>query len=175
MPATAIASGRNFGIDPEEWEARVDLAACYRLVAHYGMDQLSAAMLRRVKRVRVTDPLERARRRLREVGKAYVEYALAEPGLFAVAFNPITLGDLSGPYQQLTDALDDCVEAGFMRPEKRPGAALLGRRARILDALRHRTHARRAASAARRRPGPAARPDRRLAARLRSVVPDPRS
>ena len=40
MPATAIASGRNFDIDPEEWEARVDLAACYRLVAHYGMDDI---------------------------------------------------------------------------------------------------------------------------------------
>jgi hypothetical protein len=38
--ATAIASGRNFDIDPEEWEARVDLAACYRLVAHYGMDDI---------------------------------------------------------------------------------------------------------------------------------------
>lgn len=95
-----------------------------REVAHYGMDRLSAAMLRRVNRVRVTDPLERARRRLREVGKAYVEYALAEPGLFAVAFHPITLGDLSGPYRHLTEALDDCVEAGFMRPEKRPGAEL---------------------------------------------------
>ncbi|HTR85538.1 MAG TPA: class II aldolase/adducin family protein [Reyranella sp.] len=27
-------------IDPEEWAARVDLAACYRLVAHYGMDDI---------------------------------------------------------------------------------------------------------------------------------------
>ncbi len=95
-----------------------------REVAHHGMEQLSAAMLRRVKRVRVTDPVERARSRLREVGKAYVEYALAEPGLFAVAFHPVTPGDLSGPYQHLTDALDECVEVGFLRPEKRPGAEL---------------------------------------------------
>lgn len=27
---------------PEEWEARVDLAACYRLVAHYGMSDMIA-------------------------------------------------------------------------------------------------------------------------------------
>jgi ribulose-5-phosphate 4-epimerase/fuculose-1-phosphate aldolase len=28
------------GIDPAEWEVRVDLAACYRLVDHYGMTDL---------------------------------------------------------------------------------------------------------------------------------------
>ncbi|HEV3009576.1 MAG TPA: class II aldolase/adducin family protein, partial [Burkholderiales bacterium] len=27
-------------VSPEEWQARVDLAACYRLVHHYGMDDL---------------------------------------------------------------------------------------------------------------------------------------
>jgi len=27
-------------IDPEEWAVRVDLAACYRLTAHFGMDDL---------------------------------------------------------------------------------------------------------------------------------------
>jgi AcrR family transcriptional regulator len=93
-------------------------------VSTVGMDELSAAMLRRVNRVRVTEPVERARRRLRELGKAYVEYAIAEPGLFAVAFNPVTVGDLSGPYQHLTDALDDCLAVGFMPPRKREGAEL---------------------------------------------------
>ena len=93
-------------------------------VAKVGHDELADAMRKRMRLVREKDPVERARRRLREVGKAYVEYALAEPGLFAVAFHPITLGDLSGPYQHLSDALDDCVEAGFLRPEKRPGAEL---------------------------------------------------
>lgn len=28
------------GIDPAEWAVRVDLAACYRLIAHYGWDDL---------------------------------------------------------------------------------------------------------------------------------------
>ncbi len=103
-----------------------DRGELLREVAGYGLDQLSAAMLKRVKRVRVEDPVERARRRLREVGKAYVDYALAEPGLFAVVFNPVTLdgGDLAGPYQHLSDALDECVEVGFLRPDKRPGAEL---------------------------------------------------
>jgi ribulose-5-phosphate 4-epimerase/fuculose-1-phosphate aldolase len=27
-------------VSAEEWQARVDLAACYRLVAHYGWDDL---------------------------------------------------------------------------------------------------------------------------------------
>jgi ribulose-5-phosphate 4-epimerase/fuculose-1-phosphate aldolase len=29
-------------VSPEEWQARVDLAACYRLVAHYGMSDMIA-------------------------------------------------------------------------------------------------------------------------------------
>ena len=29
-------------VSPEEWKARVDLAACYRLIAHYGMSDMMA-------------------------------------------------------------------------------------------------------------------------------------
>jgi ribulose-5-phosphate 4-epimerase/fuculose-1-phosphate aldolase len=29
-------------VSAEEWQARVDLAACYRLIAHYGMSDLIA-------------------------------------------------------------------------------------------------------------------------------------
>ena len=93
-------------------------------VAGVGLDGLSALMLQRVKRVRVTDPVERARRRLREVGKAYVDYAIAEPGLFAVAFKAIPFEELSGPYEHLSDALDECLAVGFLPKEKRPGAEL---------------------------------------------------
>ncbi|RHW26017.1 TetR/AcrR family transcriptional regulator [Nocardioides immobilis] len=93
-------------------------------VTQVGLDGLSAAMLARVKRVRVKDPVERARRRLREVGKAYVDYALAEPGLFAVAFSGPSFGDLTGPYQHLTDALDECLAVGYLPPAKREGAEL---------------------------------------------------
>jgi hypothetical protein len=28
------------GISPEEWQARIDLAAVYRLIAHYGWDDV---------------------------------------------------------------------------------------------------------------------------------------
>lgn len=93
-------------------------------VARVGLNELSAAMLRGVERVRASQPRERARRRLRATGRAYVEFALAEPGLFAVAFNQVSLGELIGPYQHLGDALNECLETGFMRPEKRPNAEL---------------------------------------------------
>src|SRR5579864_1002631 len=33
-------SARPQHIAPEEWAARVDLAACYRLIAHFGWDDL---------------------------------------------------------------------------------------------------------------------------------------
>jgi len=29
-------------VTPQEWQARVDLAACYRLTAHYGMSDMMA-------------------------------------------------------------------------------------------------------------------------------------
>jgi AcrR family transcriptional regulator len=96
-----------------------------REVARVGLGELSGAMQSRVRRVRSTDPAERSRLRLREVGKAYVEYALAEPGLFAVGFNRVTLGQLSGPYTLLSSALDECVESGFMPKSKRRGAELV--------------------------------------------------
>lgn len=39
-PATVIASSERSNIRPQEWAARIDLAACYRLVALYGMDDI---------------------------------------------------------------------------------------------------------------------------------------
>lgn len=38
--ATAIREEATVGMAPGEWEARVDLAAAYRLVALYGWDDL---------------------------------------------------------------------------------------------------------------------------------------
>jgi AcrR family transcriptional regulator len=93
-------------------------------VAQVAMAELSEAMLKRIARVRAADPVARARERLRVTGQAYVEYALAEPGLFAVAFNRAELGDLTGPYQHLSDALDECAAVGFLPAAKREGAEL---------------------------------------------------
>src|SRR5579862_1174085 len=40
MDSLNIQSSRPRHISPEEWAVRVDLAACYRLVAHFGWDDL---------------------------------------------------------------------------------------------------------------------------------------
>lgn len=72
---------------------------------------------------------------LRAVGRGYVEFALAEPGWFDVAFfvredlAQATAPDAAGaagrtPYQQLQDALDAMVAAGQLTPEQRPGTDL---------------------------------------------------
>ena len=52
---------------------------------------------------------------------------MREPGLFRVAFTPCpnvvpAVGDHLGPYELLCAALDDCVAAGALPPERRQGA-----------------------------------------------------
>ena len=42
MPKIDTASARPANMDPAEWETRVDLAACYRLTAMYGMTEMIA-------------------------------------------------------------------------------------------------------------------------------------
>jgi AcrR family transcriptional regulator len=69
---------------------------------------------------------------LAAIGRAYVAFALREPGLFETAFT--VHGDLglalddaagpspTGPYALLSAALDRCVAAGVIAPAGRPGA-----------------------------------------------------
>jgi AcrR family transcriptional regulator len=103
-------------------------------VARHGMGELVAAMQRRLDRVTSRSPVLRARRRLAELGRGYVDFALAEPGLFRVAFAEYpTVGDPSegdqgaepDPFGMLTAALDDLVEVGFLAPAQRSGAEIL--------------------------------------------------
>jgi AcrR family transcriptional regulator len=80
------------------------------------------------------DEVTHARRRLQAVGRAYVEFALAEPGLFATAFSgwagpeaeghprPVEGTGLEGPFEMLMAALDDLVRVGYLDPSLRPGA-----------------------------------------------------
>jgi AcrR family transcriptional regulator len=69
---------------------------------------------------------------LAAIGRAYVAFALREPGLFETAFTvhgdlALALGDAAGPtptgpYALLSAALDRCVAAGVLAPSGRPGA-----------------------------------------------------
>ena len=80
----------------------------------------------RLEGVTETDPARRARARLRETGRAYVEFALSEPGLFNVAFCPTDVGESTPeeapPYLLLGRVLDELVESGALSPDGRLGA-----------------------------------------------------
>ena len=55
-------------------------------VAALAMERLGQAMSSRLDAVDLADPAQRSAEQLRAVGRAYVDYALEEPGLFEVAF-----------------------------------------------------------------------------------------
>jgi AcrR family transcriptional regulator len=66
-----------------------------------------------------------ARLRLRAVGRAYLEFARTQPGLFDTAFAAADhpTGDASDepqPLEHLQAALDDLVQAGVLEPARRP-------------------------------------------------------
>lgn len=69
-----------------------------------------------------------AQRRLGAIGTAYLEFARAEPGLFATAFALPQQhayaerdGQARTPLSLLRDALDELVEAGVLDPSRRDG------------------------------------------------------
>jgi AcrR family transcriptional regulator len=106
-----------------------DRAALLAEVADRAMAQLEDAMHARADAVRATDPVERAVERLGETGRAYVAFAIAEPGLFSVAFtSPESVAEhrdqdaSTGPYAFLNEVLDDLVGVGALSPERREGA-----------------------------------------------------
>lgn len=99
-------------------------------VARHGLGELVGAMQQRLDGVTTTDPVRRARRRLAELGRGYVDLALAEPGLFRVVFvaypavsdrDEVTTPD---PLQMLCDCLDDLVEVGWLAAAQRPDAEI---------------------------------------------------
>lgn len=131
---------------PDDWSLRdlcrrvgVSHNAAYRHFAH--RDELVAVVAERTMQrlvetlkahlatVAAEDPVLRARRRLAEIGRGYVAFALAEPHLFRLAFrsaaatvpNPTPDGD---PYSVLGEALDDLVDVGYLAPSVRPGAGM---------------------------------------------------
>lgn len=101
-------------------------------VAERGLGELAANMQTGLDAApKRRDPKERARQRLRAIGRAYVEFAVSEPGLFrtiwAAAAYPATASDdgTSGgqapdPYLLLNAVLDELVAAGAIPPARRP-------------------------------------------------------
>jgi AcrR family transcriptional regulator len=109
-----------------------DREALLAAVADQARDRLEDAMRDRIRSVHGGTAADRTWGRLRAIGRAYVEFALAEPGLFDMAFSdarlhppePSELGE-SGPYVLLGKALDDLVTAGLVTPSRREGAEIL--------------------------------------------------
>jgi AcrR family transcriptional regulator len=104
-----------------------DRAALLAEVSDRAMAELQRAMLERIDAVAIEDPEDRAAERLRETGRAYVDFAIREPGLFAVAFSSPAgpdpdLATHAGPYGVLNAVLDELVEVGALSPERREGA-----------------------------------------------------
>jgi AcrR family transcriptional regulator len=79
------------------------------------------------------DPKREAVRRLRALGRGYVEFAQAEPGLFRTAFRRSDAppeeqwaGLYAAPgFQALTSTLDQMVDSGVLDAEHRAGAELV--------------------------------------------------
>jgi len=99
-------------------------------VAQRCMTQLSLLMLERMDQIRTRSAARRARSRLEAIGRAYIDFALTEPGWFRTAFTSARAQSETGgtpeaapsPYDVLGAALDDLVLAGGLTPRRRAGA-----------------------------------------------------
>ena len=88
--ATAQPAGT---IDPVEWETRVDLAACYRLVDHFGMTDLHLNHISA--RVPGNAGIEANARQF--VPSANAPWEARFPGLFTIRDGSMNTGQLTGP------------------------------------------------------------------------------
>jgi AcrR family transcriptional regulator len=123
--------------------AGVSAAAAYRHFADHGellqvvreraIDALAAAMRESLNSGDpLPDPAQEAVRRLRALGRAYISFALHDPGLFRTAFcRPETaVPDVTdriathGPFALLSGVLDELVEHGVLDPSRRQGAEI---------------------------------------------------
>jgi AcrR family transcriptional regulator len=106
-------------------------------VAERSMSELARLMEELIDAVAASsDAVETARRRLRATGEAYVQFALAESGLFRTAFAvPDRLEYFGpdegvgaaglGPFGLLSRQLDELAQAGGLPDERRPYAEIV--------------------------------------------------
>lgn len=95
-------------------------------VAERCVAALADLMVRRTDAVVADDPVGTAWARLDALGRAYVEFAVTEPGWFRTAFTaahpPVPGAAGKGPLELLGARLDELVEVGAVPAERRPGA-----------------------------------------------------
>lgn len=114
-----------------------DRGALLAAVIEYAQARLADAMMARLSSVSDRGPrAKRASARLRATGQGYVDFALAEPGLFRTAFShnasrrlihqrhPDGSNDALSdrhPFQILVGCIDDLVAAGVLSADRRDG------------------------------------------------------
>ena len=133
---------RHVGVSPNAaYRHFADREALLAEVSARAMGALTRSMAARQDAVTEQDPVDRAVARLEAIGRGYVDFALAEPGLFRVCFaappevalawdsrdqeageGPDPTAD---PFGVLNAALDHLVEVGWLDPVRRPGAEVL--------------------------------------------------
>ncbi|MEI7058645.1 TetR/AcrR family transcriptional regulator [Nocardioides sp. CCNWLW239] len=133
---TIRAAARAVGVTPtatyRHFANQADLLVAAK---HEAMDRLAATILDLLAaETPAAHPAEAAVQRLAAAGRGYVQFALAQPGLFRTAFLRQHDGEAhppeemsailadAPPYAFLTTALDDLVDAGWLAPELRPNA-----------------------------------------------------
>jgi AcrR family transcriptional regulator len=118
---TPTAAYRHFAGHEELLKAAKDSA----------LDELNAAMHKEIaaRTGKLADPVLNALAKLGALGKAYISFARAQPGLFRTVFSPggsvmPTPGEEASPYLALLHALNELVEVGYLPQEHRPMAEL---------------------------------------------------
>jgi AcrR family transcriptional regulator len=97
----------------------------------HAMDELTETMHRQVAVLATStgDPVHDALIRFAAIGRGYLTFARAEPGLFRTVFSPDSPAmpppeERTGPFAMLVEAVDELVEIGYLSEERRPMAEL---------------------------------------------------
>lgn len=106
-----------------------DRQALLTAVQIYAMTHLGEAMTESLAALPTRGRRDRrALARLRATGQAYIDFALAEPGLFRTAFAPGGLAHTDTnvaperhPFMILSRCIDDLVQTGVLSPDRRDG------------------------------------------------------
>jgi AcrR family transcriptional regulator len=113
-----------------------DRDSLLRAVCERSMSELARRMEKRMAELPARrDPKRHAWDALEATGRAYIEFALAEPGWFRTAFGvphdlgPIAPGEGCGdsglnPYQLLAGCLDELMATGALSADRRRGAEI---------------------------------------------------
>jgi AcrR family transcriptional regulator len=131
---TIRAAAREVGVTPtaayRHFARHEELLTAAKLCA---LDELTATMQKEVD-ARVTSTGEEvhdALARFGALGRGYLAFARAEPGLFRTVFSPdspVLLPaeerNASGPFMMLVAAVDELVRVGYLSPDRRPMAEL---------------------------------------------------